>query len=201
MKHYVAINYRFDDTGFAFCEEKGIIRTGAAIKCEECGSFLTDLEWLPPLEVNLSKGKVGDVIFGTIKHFIVSEKFMNLYAENRFKGILSFESVTLYQKGAKLSAAYYYPKIVLSDVHVDIKKSGIVFDGVKECSTCQKAGRIIKKMKGLYLIDESQIKDDIFCTKLLPGDVVFSEQFKNAASGLSNLSFIEAQEYVPSWII
>lgn len=72
MEYYIVNNRRFDNTGYAYGEKKGEIVTGNATKCEECGSFLTGLEWLPPFEVKLSKGKLGDVIFGTINHFIVS---------------------------------------------------------------------------------------------------------------------------------
>lgn len=95
---------------------------------------------------------------------------------------------------------FYYPKIVLSEAHIDIKKSGITFDGTEECSICQKAGRIIKKVEGLYFSNQEKLTEDIFCTKILPGDVIFSETFKEAAKDLSNLSFTKAEEYVPSWV-
>ncbi len=201
MKFYVVRNHRFDKSSFAFGEEYGNINTGNAIKCEKCGSFLTMLEWLPPFEVKLSKGKLGDVIFGTYNHFIVSEKFKELYFENKFTGITKFEPVILYHKGNKINDKYYYPKLVLCDVHIDIKKSGIVFNGIEECSTCQKAGRVIKKIKGLYFIDEDKVKYDIFCTKMLPGDILFSEKFMVATKDFMNLSFTEAKQYIPSWVI
>lgn len=201
MRFYVVNNRRFDNTGFAYCEEKGEIVTGDAVKCAECGSFLTGLEWLAPYEVKLSKGKLGDVIFGTIEHFLVSEKFKVLYQKNSFTGILTFEPVTIYQKGERLIDRYYYPKIVLSDVHINIEKSGIVFEGVEKCSTCQRAGRVIKKIKGLYFSIEEKIEYDIFCTKMLPGDIIFSKQFKDVTKDLLNLSFTEVEQYVPSWVI
>lgn len=114
---------------------------------------------------------------------------------------MTFEPITIYQKGKQIIDKYYYPKIVLSDVHIDVLKSGIVFDGTEECSTCQKAGRIIKKIKGLYINSGSKTNYDIFCTKMLPGDIIFSERFKDVAKDLLNLSFTEAKQFVPSWII
>lgn|SRR5690606_5589059 len=201
MEFYIVNNSRFNNNGFAYGEEKGNVNTGDAIFCVECENPLTMLEWLPPFEIKLSKGKLGDVIFGTFSHFIVSEKFKELYQKNKFTGILTFEPVTIYQKGELLIDKYYYPKIVLSDVHIDIEKSGIIFEGVEKCSTCQKAGRVIKKIKGLYFSNEEKIEYDIFCTKMLPGDMIFSKQFKDATKDLLNLSFTEVEQYVPSWII
>ncbi|RAV97597.1 hypothetical protein [Pseudochryseolinea flava] len=201
MGFYVVNNSRFDNNGFSYGEEKGKVNTGDAIFCTECDSPLTMLEWLPPFEVKLSKGQLGDVIFGTYNHFIVSEKFKELYQKNRFTGILTFEPVSLYQKGKPIIDKYYCPKIGLSDVHIDIDKSGVVFDGIEECSTCQKAGRVIKKINGLYINSDSRMNDDIFCTMMLPGDIIFSERFKENAKDLLNLSFIQAEHYVPSWVV
>lgn len=201
MAFYVVENHRFDKNGFAYGEEKGHINTGDAIYCPECKSPLTMLEWLPPYEVKLSKGKLGDVIFGTYSHFIVSEKFKEQYCKNGFTGILSFEPITMYQKEKLITDRYYYPKIVLNNAYVNIEKSGIVFDGFEECSNCQKSGRVIKKIKGLYLSNEGEIECDIFCTKMLPGDILFSERFKDTAKDFLNLSFTDATQYVPSWII
>lgn len=201
MKFYVVYNFRFDKTGFAYGEKKGKINRGKPIKCEECGSALTMLEWLSPLKVKLSKGKLGDVIFGTFSHFIVSEKFKEIYDKNNFNGVLSFEPVSIYQKGQLISDKYYYPKIILSKTLIDIEKSGVIFEGIEQCMACQKAGRVIKKINGIYFVDEIGIKEDIFCTKLLPESIIFSEQFKEAAKKLLNLSFTEAEKYIPSWII
>lgn len=201
MQFYVIKNSRFDDNGFSYGEEKGRVNTGLAIYCKECNSPLTMLEWLPPFEVKLSKGKLGDVIFGTYSHFLVSEKFREIYAKSLFNGILSFEPVTVFQQGKKIAIKYFYPKIILSDALVDIERSSIIFDGNEQCSTCQKAGRVIKKIQGLYFINEEKIKCDIFCTKMLPSNVLFSRQLKEATKDLLNLSFTKAEQFVPSWII
>lgn len=201
MEFYVVKNTGFAENGFAYGEEKGKINTGNAIKCEECGSFLTMLQWFSPYEIKLSKGTLGDIIFGTYSHFIVSEKFKELYCKNRFSGVSTFKPVVLYQKGRRVTEKYYYPNIILNNIHIDIEKSGIVFDRFEECSTCQKAGRIIKKIKGLYFSNEEKVEYDIFCTKMLPGDILFSKRLKDTTKGLLNLSFTEAKQYVPSWII
>ncbi len=201
MEFYIVNNSRFDDNGFAYGEKIGEVITGNAVKCKECGSYLTGFEWLPPHTVKLSKGKMGDVIFGTFNHFLVSEKFREIYTKHAFHGILSFEPVSIFQLGKEVVKQYYYPKIILSEVLVDIEKSEIIFDGKEQCSTCQKAGRIIKKINGLYFKSDEKIESDIFCTKMLPGDVLFSGQLKEVAKDLLNLSFIDAKHYVPSWII
>jgi hypothetical protein len=201
MGFYVVKNYRFDNNSFAFGEQKGKVIRGNAIKCEDCGSYLTMLEWLPPIEVKLSKGKLGDVIFGTFNHFLVSEKFLEIYNKGNFNGILSFEPAKLFQDGKQLKNKYFYPKILLSEVLVNIEPSRIEFNSIGHCSTCQKAGRIIKSIKGLYLVKEEEIDTDIFCTKMLPGSILFSERLKQNCEDLQNLSFVKSHEYVPSWVL
>lgn len=201
MAFYVIENHRFDKNGFAYGLEKGKVNTGEFISCEACKSPLTMLEWMAPFEVNLSNGKLGDLVFGTYSHFIVSENFKEIYCKNGFNGILAFEPVTLYLRGVRIVERYYYPKILLSNAPIDIHKSKILFEGTEECSICQKAGRVIKKINGLYFADEDIIKCDIFCTKILPNEIIFSELFKDAIKDLSNLSFKESNLFVPSWII
>ena len=102
----------------------------------------------------------------------------------------------MYKKGKEITENYNYPKIALSQIHVDIEKSGIVFDGNEECSTCQKAGRVIKRFKGLYFSRKEKVEYDIFSTKMLPGEVIFSNRFKDTSEDLLNLSFTKAEQYV-----
>jgi len=191
----------FEENGWVYGEEKGVIKTGKAIKCLECGNYLTSLEWLPPLEITLSKGQIGDVIFGTFNHFIISDKFKDIYENNGFSGVISFEPVKIYQKNNLVNKSYFYPRINLCEIDTDIEKSEIVFSGKKQCSKCQKAGRGIKKMKGLYLIGDKKIKDNIFCIKMLPGDIIVTNKFRMATKELSNLSYTLAENYKPNWLI
>lgn len=201
MSFYIINNIRFDDNHFAYGEEKGEIKTGDAIYCKECGTPLTMLEWLPPYEIKVSKKVLGDFIFGTFTHFIVSAKFKELYEQHKMSGIKSFSPVKIYYKGKLLDNEYYYPKIVLSNAKVDLVKSRLKFEGYEECDTCQKAGRVIKDMKGLCFENDDSIKEDIFFTIMLPGDVLVSERFKSLLIGLTNLFLTEASEFKPSWIL
>ncbi|PKA23062.1 hypothetical protein [Leptospira levettii] len=200
MRYYVVNNTRFDKTDFAFADRNGKVNLGVALKCEECSSYLTSFEWLPPLEAKLSKGILGDVIFGTHNHFIISEKFRSIFLDNNFKGIMSFDQVTLYQNKKVISQKYYYPRIVLSNVKIDLIKSGVEFDGNGQCNLCQKAGRTITKMKGLCFDEKNEIDTDIFITKLLPGDIVFSERLKSASTEITNLTFFESDKFIPNWL-
>jgi hypothetical protein len=201
MEFYVVNNRGFANSGFAYGERSDDTQFGEAMKCEECGCFLTSLEWLPPLKVDLSKGKLGDVIYGTLNPFIVSENFKEVYESGNASGILEFRPVTIYRKGQQVHEQYYLPKIAFSGVHVDLEKSGVVQEGgTKKCSTCQKADRGLINIEGVYFSDEEVIKEDVFMVKMLPSEVFFSKRFKEAVMELTNLTFIDAKEFVPIFI-
>jgi hypothetical protein len=198
MGFYVVNNTGFTANGFAYAMQRGMVKTGNAVKCEACGGFITMLEWLPPLEVNLYGRKVGDIIFGSVTHFIVSEKFKELYEKNGFTGIIEFRPIAMYKRGKLVEGNYFLPKIDFSSAKVDLERSGIVSKTEEDCCpVCQQAkGRDVRKINGIYLLDEDNIQEDIFCTKALFGKVIVSNKFKETMNDLSNLSFIEVTQYV-----
>jgi hypothetical protein len=201
VKFFVIRNKRFDDSQFAYGEEFSKANTGDAVHCPECDCALTMLEWLPPFEIRVSKKKVGDVIFGSHSHFIVSANFKELYQKQELTGIDSFEKVNIYNRGKQLDLEYYFPRIFLSLAHIDLQHSGIEFKGTKTCNTCQRGGRLFEDMRGLVWQNPHQIQKDIFCSVILPGDIVVSANGKSVLSQLSNLEFIEADKYRSSWIL
>jgi len=202
MKYYIINNELFDNTEFAYSERFGKINSGEAIRCNECGSFLSMLKWLPPYQLKVSKKNLGDFIFGTQNGFVLSEKAKTLFEQSGQKGLNNFKKVELYYKMVKLESNYYYPEITLSDVRINIKKSGLRFDSQKECDCCQKAGRIIKDMKGVFFENENQINEDVFFTKMLSGTITVSENFISFVNKykLTNLKFIEVEKYIPVWL-
>src|SRR5690606_2632038 len=83
-------NTRFFDKNYAYGEEKGALNLGDAEVCPVCKSELTNMKWLPPYLINVSKEKIGDLIFGSFNHFVVSQTFVDLYRESNLLGIKSF---------------------------------------------------------------------------------------------------------------
>lgn len=200
---YIINNTRFDKSQYSYGTEKGKINTGNAIFCEECKSALMGLEWLPPFDIKVSNGKIGDFIFGSFPVFICSENVVSHYEKNSFKGIEEWHKVNIF-KGKELLSdkRYYYPKVTLSNIRVDIDQSKILFNGNNNCCKCQKAGRIITKMEGVLFEKNEGPSTDIFITKMLPGTVIISENAMNSIlrSDLTNISFVKAEEFKPTWL-
>lgn len=201
MNFYVVDNDLFDDSSFAYGEEPENINLGPSIKCDTCGSSLTLMKWLPPYEIRVSRRKLGDFIFGTFRNFIVSSRFRKYFENEDLKGIKSFRPVSLYFRKKLLDEEYYYPEIELADIPIDWKKSGIEFNGTKECPKCFRAGRVITGMKGLVFERPDDIELDVFNPKTFTLLVV-SERFQDfvARHEFSDLLMIEASRFKPSWI-
>ncbi len=195
MRYFVLNNSGFQKNGFASCQFKGKVWTAPALKCPNCGNFLTSLEWLPPYDVKLSNGILSDVIFGTINPFIVSQKFKEIYEQNNCSGIESFSTVIAYQKGKYITQKYYYPKIKISDVRINLISSNVILEKGNDCSVCQRGDRIFESIDRLVFENEEIITEDIFGFKLLSGEIVVSENFKKLTECLSNITFTEASDF------
>lgn len=201
MKFYVINNHRFDDTTFAYGEEPDEVNLGPSLKCDSCKSSLTLKKWLPPYEISVSKKALGDAIFGTFENFIVSKRFRSMFEKVGLKGIHSFHPVAVYFRGQLLDELYYLPRIVMSDAHVDLGKSGFEFEGEKRCPACQKAGSVIRKWNGIIFEKSDMIDLDIFNTKVLPSTLIVSDEFRRFVQehNFSNISMVEASKYGTAW--
>lgn len=149
-----------------------------------------------PYEIKVSKTTLGDFIFGTFVKPIVSSRFKTLYEDAELKGITHFDPVKVYYQRQLLQVDFHHPEITLNSARVNILKSGLEFEGEQGCGRCQKAGRIIKRMNGLYFENENEIRDDIFNIKMI-GAVVVSQNFKNFVERhtLSNISLVASKDY------
>lgn len=204
MNFYVVNNDLFDDSLFAYGEKFNDVNLSEPIKCEECGSFLTPMKWLPPYEIGISRHKIGDFIFGTFANFIVSSRFRKYFEEENLKGIKSFQPVALYFRKKLLNDEYYYPDVEFTDELVDLKKSGFIFDRPGGCSTCQYAGRIMQDWNGIFFEEPEKIDLDIFNVKVLgTAEIFVSERFRNFVDrhNLSNISTIKSSKFRPAWVL
>lgn len=197
---YVVNNSRFDSGNFAYGEETGHRNLGDALKCPSCCKFVTAKQWLPPYSIKISQNEIGDVVFGSFDNFIVSKRFVDTFRANRLNGINRFEPVSILYRNVHTAQEYFYPQIQLLYHKIDLEKSGIGLTEGKECEYCQRSGRNIKAMRGLVFLGDRDIEDDIFNPVFLPGTIVVSSRFKSVMETMSNLTFISAEDYIPSYL-
>lgn len=198
MKFYVMYNPRFFDTVYTYGEQKEIeYNTGTAKVCAGCGRFISLLEWLPPYDINVSKKKVGDFIFGTYAGFIVSDNFRLKFLNDNLKGLSSFKEVNLYYRNKIFfEEKLYYPEIVLINAFVDLQL--MEFQRKNLCDVCQIGDSIYIRINGISFLKPENIKEDLFFTTSLgQATIIVSERFKDFAekNEFSNLKFIEAAKY------
>ncbi len=205
MSFYVINMHLFDDKKYAYGEQVDQ-KTGDFEKCDICGSAISMRKWLPPLKVKLSKPSYGDFVFGTFTTFLVTEDFKREYEISGLTGIVSFESVEIVKVNRNRDSSskmptYYYVSIVRSKAVIDEIKSKIKRDGDIRCNYCRTGG-VIKSLKGIFFEDNTWSGEDIFFPIGLPGTIIVSEKFVNFVkhNGFSNVDFIPAEEYIPSWV-
>lgn len=197
MDYFILYNSRFNNTSFAYGEEKDIeFKTGNAKYCEECGNAISMLEWLPPYDINISKKSIGDFIFGTFVGVIVSKRVKMLYEKSSLIGLTNFRRVNIYYRNKKMDVEYYYPEIDLVSVFVDLNLLDI--EKKTTCNFCQIGDSVINKINGISFLQHDNIGKDIFFNiPLGQADIFVSEAFKNfiESNNLTNTILIEISKY------
>lgn len=203
MKFFVETNSLFKDDQYAYTE-KFNPKYGSGEDCPECGGALTSLEWLSPLQVELSKPKYGDFAFGLTHPFLVSERFKDLYQKSGLKGIEEFRPVEVVKirhkrKTSSEPPQYYHVKIVYGKTVIDPVLSQITYYGEPTCSVCR-IGTIESYEKTILDLDTWD-GADIFSPIGLPGAIVVSEKFRDFVKehGFTNLELTPAEECGDPW--
>ncbi|MDF2984708.1 MAG: hypothetical protein K0R50_218 [Eubacterium sp.] len=206
MDFYVINNNRFNDSKYAFGESIDQ-KTGDFEICEVCKSPISMRRWLPPFNVKLSKPSYGDFVFGTFTTFLVSEVFKQKYESADLKGILAFEPIDVVKvKRVKLLSPtppqFYNVVVTRSKTRIDEVKSMFVRDGDVECDTCRTGGAI-SSFQGVYLLQETWDRYDIFFPTGLPGTIVISQRFYDFVkeNKFTNIDFVPAEQYAAPWAI
>lgn len=197
MKFYAIVNKRFDDSQFAYGENKEIdFNVGDAKYCIKCGNPISMLEWLPPYDVTVSKKRMGDFIYGTHVGMIVSESFKLKYEQTGLKGLTDFKKVDLYYRNKLLPNRYYYPEIDLLTAFVDLNRLKLDIEYL--CPVCQRGHSILNGIDGIAFMNPDEIKDDIFFTSCIgQTPIIVSQVFKNFVekNSFTNIKFVEASNY------
>ncbi|MEX0275693.1 MAG: hypothetical protein AB3N16_15075 [Flavobacteriaceae bacterium] len=196
MNYYVVTNGLFEDSIFAFGEQVKSKNLGESVKCQECGTHLRMLKWLPPLEVNISKNKLGDFIFGTFVGIVVSNRFKTQYQNSNLKGLDDFRKVSLFHKDKHIFKDYYYPEITMAHVSMDLQY--LDFKPFNPCSSCYVGNSILNRIDKIVLSNPNQINLDIFFTSILgEGTILISQRFKDfvETEKFTNLKMIKSVDY------
>jgi hypothetical protein len=154
------------------------------------------LEWLPPFEMNVSKKKLGDFIYGTHVGFAVSKRVKEKFEQTDLKGLTNFRKVDLYYRKQLLNEEYYYPEIALIHAFVDYKY--MEFEKKDYCGTCQKGKSSVNTIHGIFFTAPERIKEDVFFTTSLgQGEIIVSSNFKDFVEKeeFTNINLFDATQY------
>lgn len=178
-------------------------------RCPVCGKTVGSLVWLPPHRIKLSSAKPrkwGDFLWGAGFSLMVSERFKNIYEEERLQGIVHFgSSPEIVRMGTKKTAdlapqppTYCLVQINWDGAAMDERASGVVaqYPQKPECPYCRQSGRGRLRQKGIILEVGSWRGDDIFHARGAAG-ILVSERFKEIAERyqLRNVHLIPAERY------
>lgn len=158
--------------------------TADAVRCPQCGRFLTMLEWLPPYRVELERWgrEYGD--FDNLgQDMIVSERFAEAFQNNGLKGLSEFEPVEVVNVIHHLGRPeqplprYFKATVARSPTKVDQQASGYVWaDESRVCPTC--LFDTLKRYARIVIKQETWNGEDIFYPRGGTGPIV-SGRFKS----------------------
>lgn len=175
---------------------------GAATRCPKCNAPTRSLPSLPPynLELIVWDNRPGDIVFGTSTLLLISQNAKRVIEREDLKGLSGFSDVTIvrvkWRKKRLFLPRYYagYPEY--EGGRLDLQRSTVVREPGPVCSTCL-LGPPIRSIKGIYIEDGSWNGADIFYATGMPGLVLVTERFREAATdaGLTGFQLTPADKY------
>jgi hypothetical protein len=197
MNYYIIKNELFNDSKFAYGTHTNVTENKGTQKvCEKCKNNLSLLKWLPPHNLELSKKKISDFIFGTYPGVVFSKKVKDIIKNYDLRGVESFFEVNLLHKKKTLDYKYYYGEISIDNIFINL--DFIEFEYKSLCTICQKSDSIYSKINGVFFSNIKDINNDIFFTSAIGQSVIIvSEKFKHILEKekVQNLEFIKTSEY------
>lgn len=196
---------RFNDTKYAYGEEVEQ-KTGNYETCQVCGAPVSLREWLSPRKVKLSKPSYGDFVFGTFSTFLCSDNVKEEYVKLGLKGIIEFQEVEIVKVNKKKATSsespkYYNAKIRRGNARINEELSKFIREDQENfCEVCRTG--TIRSFNGIYIESDTWNGEDIFYPIGLPGTILVSRKFYDfvISKHFTNINFIPAEKYVPSWI-
>ncbi|HCJ01519.1 MAG TPA: hypothetical protein DHV31_01370 [Clostridiales bacterium] len=187
----------------AIAADPYIVKEDETSYCPKCKRMSFGLNWYPPYKIEVYKRNIGDIVLGT-SSIIVSNKFKDVYEQNRLTGIKEFCRIEAVKgKGIKDEIELYYVKLNRYDVPIDYEKSEMKGDDVGwQCDLCEPNGELIRYVNGIYFKEE--FPADIFYIYAFGNGIFLSERFIRVmeSNGITNLknNYELCDSYIlPKW--
>lgn len=178
--------------------------TGESQTCPVCGGPVSSLSWMPPRLLWLSSAlpaKWGDFVWGAgFSPFLVSGKFQRVYLDAGLSGITRFDTVQVIRVGKRKTndlpkglPDYFLVEILWNGANLDDKASNVTRGRI----ACSFDRGSVRRIARIVLEPGSWKGADIFEVRGLPGEIVVSERFRDAAVRyeLKNISLVPVEEY------
>jgi Immunity protein family (Imm11) len=176
-------------------------KQGDAARCRACGSFVSLLAWLPPLQVQLELpgSQFGDFAFSTAgDDFLVSELFHRVYKGSKMAGVKGFDPVVVLgvksrRRNLPMPPNYYRVSVAYGGPALDMEASGFEWINPPTCNVCR-SGNIMRWQR-LALESNTWQGEDIFRPRGLSGQIMVSQRFKDTCeqNGITNAIFTPAE--------
>lgn len=174
-------------------------RRGPARQCPVCGTTVALGEWLPPFRVELALygREFGDFCFGGGGFdFIVSERFVDVFAAERLTGLSGFEAIEVVRvrRGRHTKPPrYFHVAATESEAAMD-EETSLILPGPGPCQACRQG---VDAIYGFSINQRSWKGEDAFHPLGLPSQTVMSERFAAVAekASLTGLHLVLTEEY------
>ena len=177
--------------------------SGPASRCRMCGEYVEMLHWLPPHQVELKffGTRPADFVFGGAIDVLVSERFRNQYRAENLSGFEGFDPVQVIKARSKGQTRvgqipnYYHVRAGRSRAKINDEASGIIREGIPNCSECGGGGVVIAKR--IILEEGTWNGEDVFSPRGLPGTILVTSRIVDIykSNALEGADFIPALDY------
>lgn len=77
--------------------------------CPICGRSVTITPSITPCEFRIKSQKLADILWCALPNMLISQRFWNLYCQEKLTGIREVRKVRIFYRGKEIEEQYYYP--------------------------------------------------------------------------------------------
>jgi hypothetical protein len=181
------------------------LKVGPALRCPQCGVFVSSLTWQPPFqgELELHGKAFGDLIKCSGDELLVTEHFAAAFTAEGLTGLSGFHPVEILRVRRRHRSSkpgppppYLAVTATYGQPALDLERSRLHTSEPVKCSWCRETG--VDAIDGLALEEDTWSGEDVFRPRGLSGVILVSERFMRFAQrhALSHFSFVPIDKYV-----